>query len=209
MARVKDLSGQRFGLLTVVERAGKAKNGNMLWKCQCDCGNTTIVHSTSLVQGSTMSCGCYHRARTVETKYKHGETKTRLYRIWSGMFSRCYTTRPKFVASYVSRNIAVCDEWKDYEAFRNWAISNGYRNDLTIDRINVNGNYEPSNCRWVSQKVQQNNRSNNHLLTFNGRTQTLSQWADELGMRAMALQHRIARGWTVEQALTIPIGGRR
>lgn len=209
MGKVKDLTGQRFGLLTAIELSGKAKNGNMLWKCYCDCGNTTVVFSTSLVQGTTKSCGCYKKLRTSEVKHRHGGTGTRLYRIWTGMLSRCKTNRPKFVATYVSRNITVCDEWKDYQAFHDWAISNGYRDDLTIDRIDVNGNYEPNNCRWVTQKVQQNNRSNNHLITFNGKTQTMSQWADELGMRAMALQHRIMRGWTVEQALTIPIGGRR
>ena len=209
MAKVKDLSGQRFGRLIAIKVSGKALNGNMMWECKCDCGNTTYVHSTSLVSGSTVSCGCYHRERVHETKYKHGETKTRLYRIWSGMFSRCYGSRPKFVSAYTSRNIRVCDDWKDYLSFRDWAKSNGYRDDLTLDRIDVNGNYEPQNCRWATQKTQQNNRTNNHLLTYNGKTQTMSQWADELGVRAMAIQHRIARGWTAEEALSIPIGGRR
>lgn len=157
--------GEKYGRLTVIEYAGKAKNGSQLVKCVCDCGNEKIVRLCSLRDGSIKSCRCLHnellakRNRIIKTT-THGRSRTRLYRIWTHMKQRCYNSNDKKTfCNYGGRGIKVCDEWKDnFIAFQEWALSNGYADDLSIDRIDVNGNYEPSNCRWATMKEQQNNK---------------------------------------------------
>lgn len=138
---------------------------------------------------------------------KHGETGTRLYRIWADIKTRCYNTQNHNYQKYGAKGIVMCDEWNtNYEAFRNWALANGYNNTLTIDRISPLGNYEPSNCRWATQKVQQNNRSNNHVLTYDGETLTISQWNEKMGFPRGTISQRLNRlGWSVEKAITTPV----
>jgi hypothetical protein len=140
----------------------------------------------------------------------HGGRKTRLYEIWYNMRQRCYNSNIESYKNYGGRGIIVCDEWKnDFVSFRDWALSNGYTESLTLDRIDVNKDYCPENCRWVSQLIQQNNRSNNHYITYNNQNKTLAEWARELNFTYKMLEHRINRGWTIEEAFTIPKGGRR
>lgn len=147
----KEIIGQRFGKLTVISRHGTHKRGGALWKCQCECGNECIAKTSDLTRGSTTSCGC--------NRGKHHMTDTRLYRIWKGMKSRCYYPNNDNYDYYGGRGIEICEEWRDnFEEFRNWALQNSYNDDLSIDRIDVDGNYEPSNCRWVDWKTQCNNR---------------------------------------------------
>jgi hypothetical protein len=158
MPAALDLSGKRFGHLTVVKRVG-SKNGHSLWECRCDCGNTTDVVAGSLTQGLTRSCGCLDRER----RTTHGESKSRLYEIWLGMRQRCSYQHHKDYKNYGGRGIRVCDEWQSFATFHDWAMSHGYDPDApygkcTIDRINVDGNYEPSNCRFVDLETQANNR---------------------------------------------------
>lgn len=163
MSEPNNLIGERFGRLTVIGRAPNNKKGNTMWNCLCDCGKTTTVVAYSLKKGRTQSCGCYHSecvAKTNKnTKTTHGEKKTRLYRIWHGMKQRCFNPNDKDYEKYGGRGITICDEWKeDFCKFRDWALDNGYSHELSIDRIENDGNYEPNNCRWATQSQQNSNR---------------------------------------------------
>ncbi|MCD8376221.1 MAG: hypothetical protein LUD69_04705 [Oscillospiraceae bacterium] len=200
----KDLTGNRYGRLVVVSEA-EYKKPYRMWNCVCDCGNTTVVRGTSLTSGHTTSCGCFQRDCASSANTKHGMYKHRLYRIYGHMVRRCCDEREAGYKNYGGRGIRVCDGWKNsFEKFAEWAYDNGYQDDLTIDRIDVNGNYEPSNCRWVTQKVQANNTRRNRMLEFNGETHTMGQWADILGLSYNLVDSRIFRGWDVERALTEP-----
>ena len=185
-----ELCGQRFGSLFVVSRAtdtGGGKKPVVKWECLCDCGKKVAVKSDCLLSGHTKSCGCQ--------KIKHGySNKERLYDTWKNMRRRCTNPKNKRWAQYGGRGIMVCPEWNEYSNFRSWAMSNGYRDDLTIDRIDVNGNYCPSNCRWADDKTQANNNSRNRFFNHNGEKVTMSQLADRLGVSYSALQHHIDRG---------------
>lgn len=201
-----DITGQRYGRLVVTNRAKDyvSPKGYVAvnWECRCDCGNTTIVRGCNLKRGATISCGCVVEEHPNHTT--HGQSKTRLYNIWRGIISRC--TNPSCCEGYADRGISVCKEWlESYETFRKWSIENGYNDSLSIDRIDVNGNYEPHNCRWADVETQQNNKRNNHYLVFNGETKTISQWAKEVGIPAQRIKDRINKcGWSVEKALTTP-----
>ena len=147
---------------------------------------------------------------TIKRETKHGMTKTRLHNIWVSMKERCNVPSVNCYKYYGGRGIKVCEEWKhSFESFRDWALANGYTDTLTIDRIDVNGNYEPSNCRWITLKEQGSNKTNNHFITYNGVTKTLQQWADEIGIHHVTLLERIERWGSVEEALTIPKGGKQ
>ena len=210
----KDRIGERFGRLTVIERAESYINPNgtprTAWKCKCDCGNEVVVLAQSLSNGATKSCGCLKKERVHEICRTHGELvykkkRTRLYCIWENMKRRCFNPKNQFYYCYGGRGITVCDEWKDsFEAFREWAYSSGYDEYLTIDRVNVDGNYEPDNCRWVTMKEQSNNKRTSHFLTFNGETKTIAQWSEATGFSYPTLFMRIKRGLSAEETLLTP-----
>ena len=204
MSRLIDLTGQRFGHLTVIKRAG-SQGKNTTWLCRCECGKECIVQSSNLKNQKNISCGC-NRRQLASKKFKtHGMAKTRLYKEWRRMKERCHLKTKDGYERYGGRGITVCSEWlNSFEAFRDWALANGYRDNLTLDRINVDGNYEPSNCRWATNSEQQSNKSSNRFITFDNRTQTLSQWARETGIRKDTLRCRLENGWSVERALKEP-----
>lgn len=202
MGKIKDLTGQKFGKLQVVKYSG-IKNHRAMFECVCDCGNTKIIQGQLLLRGTTRSCGCLAEHNTDRTT--HGMSKTHIYGVWNTMKMRCYNKNAQRYSLYGARNIKVCDSWKnDFMNFYNWAIANGYKEGLTLDRIDNNGNYEPSNCRWVDQKVQMNNINKNHLITHNDKTQTLAQWAEEKHICYGTLWSRLNRGWSIERTLNTP-----
>ncbi len=178
MSSVTDLTGKRFGRLTVVSRAGSNKQGRAMWLCVCDCGKECCVKGTNLLQGNTSSCGCLGQQTRVENGYKslnrsgakqvHGMSGTRLYGVWSSMKSRCYQESHPHFKDYGGRGITVCQEWKDdFQAFAIWAESHGYdetapKGKCTLDRIDSDGDYCPDNCRFADMSVQQNNRRDRH-----------------------------------------------
>ena len=209
---MQDLTGLKFNRLTVVEYVGKDRHKRNKWRCKCDCGKFTVVDSTKLKNGRTKSCGCYHNemARNREVKHRtHGLTFsedgkiTRLYRIWSGMKTRCFNPKDEHCGQYMRRGITVCDEWRnDFKAFHDWAMANGYADGLTIDRIDVNGNYEPKNCRWATTLEQNRNKTTTAKFECNGEVHTVKEWAEITGINYQTLFYRYKHGWTPERALT-------
>ena len=173
MSKFIDLTGQRFGGLTVIGFAKKSNDRQYMWKCRCDCGNEIVIRSHSLRSGNTRSCGCLQKETNIKLRQTHGMTKTRLYNIWQSMKQRCSLPSASCYKYYGGRGITVCNEWQNFEPFCEWALANGYADNLTIDRIDVNGNYEPNNCRWLTIQEQQNNTRRSHNITFNGITKTL------------------------------------
>ena len=203
-----DLTGQRFGRLVVIKRAGTAKDGRALWLCCCDCGNEITTSSANLVRGHSKSCGCFRIERIIESHKAHGDGKhrerNRLYHIWGDMKHRCSNPNCRAYKNYGGRGITVCEEWQQYQPFRDWALHNGYSDELTLDRMDTNGNYEPDNCRWITKQEQCFNKRTSHLVTYQGVTQTVSQWAKEYNIPRTTLAHRLDDGWSVEDALTLP-----
>jgi hypothetical protein len=205
MSKMIDMTDWKFTKLKVIARIENNKNGNAIWQCKCDCGNVINVTGVDLRSEHTKSCGCYNIEAIIQRNMKHGETRTRLYNIWRKMLRRCKNSNEKRYKDYGGRGIFVCNEWKDYLVFRDWALSNGYKEDLTIDRRNNDGNYDPDNCRWATYKEQGNNKRNNHCIVYNGKTQTLMQWSEETSIDYDVIQRRLTvYKWSIEKALTTP-----
>lgn len=221
MGKFQDRTGQVIGRLKVIRRAPDFTSASgkhrTMWQCQCECGNIVTVRSDCLNGNHTLSCGCYHS--DVVSEYMSNlvrvvdyDSKERLHNIWYLMHYRC--NNPKFheYNNYGGRGIQVCDEWENIEGyfnFKKWALNNGYADNLTIDRINVDGNYEPSNCRWIPKIEQAGNKRTNRFIKFNGHTATIAEWSRITNIPYKTLHRRLQSGWGVEDALTKPVRAAR
>lgn len=200
----KDYTGYHFNLLTVEYL--DCEKPRRKWMCRCECGNHISVYEGNIDR--QQSCGCAKSKAAIERNKKatkHGETNTRLFRIWGGMRRRCYEVQNKDYPNYGGRGITVCDEWKEYIPFSLWAKNNGYSDDLSIDRIDVNGSYSPDNCRWISCVEQNNNRRSNHIVEYKGITHTISEWSRIYNIPPKTLRYRLVNGWDVESAMNVPV----
>lgn len=201
-----DLTGKKFGRLTVVNESSKIGQ-RIMWLCKCDCGNMKVVSANCLQSGRTKSCGCLSdENRRMPKKITHGMSRSRLYKEYMAMRGRC---KPNYHNHnvYYGKGVCVCDEWLQpggFERFREWAFENGYNDNLSLDRIDNDGSYSPDNCRWITMKEQQNNRSDNVFLEYNGEIKTMKQWSECLGMKYSLLKSRHYRGWTVPEILSEP-----
>lgn len=206
-----DMIDSRHGRLRVTSYS-HAHNG-AFWNCICDCGEQAVVSGRLLRKGVVKSCGCGSlaqavanaRASAVRRRGKHWPLSRKLKELRRNMIARCYDPENKRFANYGGRGVMVCDEWlNDRSAFYDWVIDNGWSESLTIERVDVNGNYEPSNVRFVPMQEQQNNTTRSRVLEWAGRKMTVSEWARDLGVRPQALQHRVDRGWRIERIFTQP-----
>lgn len=199
MGSFEDLTGRKFGRLTVISFAKRERN-RTYWNCKCECGKELLAYSHQLKRGDKRSCGCLRAERGTNPLYD-----SKLYKVWRGVVSRCHTkTKGRCYKYYGKRKIKVCDEWRhDFMSFYNWAMSNGYEDGLTIDRIDNNKGYSPDNCRWATWEQQVRNRTDNKWLTYNGRTMIQSDWAEELQISKSSLRWRLEH-WGIEKALSTP-----
>ncbi|EKQ70400.1 hypothetical protein OsccyDRAFT_0687 [Leptolyngbyaceae cyanobacterium JSC-12] len=207
MPKLDNLSGQRFGRLVAVSREGTNKSGRPLWRCICDCGNEKLTAAKELKNGKTKSCGCYRAEILATHNISHGQTrgkKSRMYKCWLDMKARCTNPNNKFYKDYGGRGIKVCERWLN--SFENFKEDMGEMPDnLTIERIDFNKDYEPGNCKWATYTEQARNTSRNRLITYKGETKCLAEWAETLGMTYQTLNTRINKHkWDIERAFTQP-----
>ena len=194
--------GDKFNYLTITKLYS-----NRTCDSICDCGNTVYgLKVRQLQSGNNKSCGCWNRKAIINRNTKHGESKTRLYKIWQGIKKRCYNKKSKRYMDYGGRGIVVCDNWLDWNNFKQWAIENGYTDEMSIERKNYNLNYEPYNCIWIPLPEQSKNRRSCNWITYNGCTLNLTQWANKTGIPRSTLSNRINNlKWDIEKALTEPL----
>lgn len=187
-----NLVNLRFGRLVVRENLGCDSHGNRHWLCECDCGSFKKIFQGSLLNKKTLSCGCLQRERTSEANTQHSYSTEPLHRIWRAIKYRCYGKNGKFYKYYGGRGISVCDSWRtSYLEFRSWALASGYKEGLTIDRIDGDGDYCPENCRWATRLEQANNIRTNIHIEWNGQVHTITEWASILGISRSAFYWRI------------------
>ena len=203
MSRFIDITGEKYNKLKVISFYDITNNGSR-WLCECDCGKQKVIAASQLKRGTTKSCGCLR-----STKKYNDETKAfrkRLQYIYYQMKQRCYDKNNPAYNHYGARGINICEEWlNDINVFISWALENGYNRELTIERINVNGNYEPNNCKWITKTQQEYNKTNSVLYTINGATKCLSEWCKLYDKDYFLVRGRLKRGNSIEQALTKPI----
>ena len=198
---VTGMVGRRFGRWTVIRKTDERDSGGGIkYLCRCDCGTEKEVSGKGLRSKVSTSCGCYNR--DVITKFGKSVYKEKLYGVWNSIKGRCTNPRDKAFPNYGGRGIGICVEWrKDYKAFRDWAMGHGYKSGLWIDRIDCNGPYSPENCRWATPKVQQRNKRNNVVVSIGGKEKSLSEWAEESGIKFATLRRRLKLGWSEEHLL--------
>ena len=203
----ENLTGNVYGYLTVLsETTMRDSEGRRLWECRCECGSIVLKSTRALKDGECRSCGC----KTAELRIasgnvaKHYMSRTRLYRIWAEMKNRCSDPDSTAYKYYGGRGISVCTEWLNFEPFMKWALESGYTDFLTIDRIDVNGNYCPSNCRWTNMSVQANNKRTSRYVEYKNEKHTISEWSRLIGINKTTIRCRLNAGWSPEEALFLP-----
>ncbi len=212
MSKPIDLTGQKFGRLTIIRRINDDKRGQSYWLCKCNCGEEKVIHGSSLKNGGTKSCGCLRKEQLVERSIKHGhskrENKSRTYRSWQHMKERCININCKDYKYYGDRGITVCERWME---FTNFLEDMGEAPaGLQLERGNNDLGYYKENCLWTTSRNQACNRRNNHLITFDDKTQTMIEWSEETHIPYDVLKLRINRyGWSIEMALTTPVKSKR
>lgn len=206
MSRIIDLKGKRFGRLTVIEPQ-RTKDGRFGWLCKCDCGGETVANIGDLKSGNTSSCGCLRVEVSSIRAKTHGKSKTRLYDVWINMRQRCSNKNLPSWEHYGGRGIKVCSDWNtSFEKFMEWALSSGYEDKLTIDRIDVNGNYEPNNCRWVTVKEQANNKTNSRIETYKGISASVATLCEIFSKDYALVSGRLQNGWSIDEAMDYEVG---
>lgn len=206
MGRFRDLTGQKFGRLTCVAFVGRNKEYDALWLCRCACGKEHTTRAGTLLNGHTKSCGCLQREMVGKAHTTHGlyydenGKRSKLSKAWDSMKRRCLNSKELYYRYYGGRGISICKQWMDYKNFHDWAIKNGYRDGLTIERIDVNGNYEPGNCKWIPKGEQSRNRRGRHIIFYMGQSRMLTEWGNILNIDPKVLSNRLRRGWSVERA---------
>lgn len=203
-----DLTGQRFTRLTVISRAENAGR-RTAWHCKCDCGSMTVATTMCLRAGYVKSCGCLLREATAKRNRenaKHGQARTRMFKIWGGIKNRCLNPGSKDYPNYGGRGVKICAKWENnFTAFRDWAIAHGYTDRLTIERINANGDYAPDNCKWIPAEKQAANRR--CCVTYQGLC--IAEWCRRTGISYAAVMKRIYKGWDMERAIFTPTRAKR
>jgi hypothetical protein len=201
LVKIKKMIGQQVNYLTIVEDIGRTSNGTIIYRCICKCGNETKANSNSLRTGNIKSCGCYAIENAKKLFTTHGMRKTRIYSIWCNMISRCCNENSPSYKRYGSRGITVCEEWiASFEKFYE-DMSDGYRDDLSLEREDNNGNYNKNNCKWATKKEQARNRRSNVLVTINGRTMCVEEWSEISGINSQLIRGRLTNGWSGDKAV--------
>jgi len=203
MVKRIDLTGQKFGKLTAIKYLHSDKNGNAIWLCDCDCGGHKEVTTCDLRRSWVRSCGCL----LYDTFVTHGLRQSRLYQTYDNMRKRCYAHSCKEYHNYGGRGIKICDEWLDRKNFFDWAANNGYENDLTIDRIDTDGDYSPNNCRWVTLTVQNNNRRNNRIIVFGNQKYTVADFCRHFNVEYWYVHKKLSLGYTPEKIVDAILSG--
>ena len=211
MSELKNISGQRFGRLIVLYR-DNPKNGKTYWVCQCDCGKQTNVYGLKLRNGETKSCGCLRNEMTSKIQKRHGLTKTTLHNAWINMKTRCDNPIHNEYHRYGGRGITYCEEWKDFDNFMKWSLSNGFKEEkdergknlLSLDRIDNNKNYCPENCKWSTRIEQARNKYTNKNYEYKGKTYCLTALAEMSAVGIDSIRRRIKQGWSIEDAVDTP-----
>lgn len=196
--------GDRYGILTIIRELPKRVK-KRYFLCKCDCGNLREVRFVGMRAGESKSCGCLRNERNRTANLSHGMAGSPLYSSWHCMKQRCLNKKRRHYEDYGGRGIKVCLEWMDFIPFRDWALAHGYKDGLTIERIDCNGNYESSNCTWIPQGEQSNNTRRNRRITYQGKTQILKDWAKELSLDYKMLCNRLRHGWSVEKAFNLSL----
>lgn len=207
-APLKVIKGDRYGRLTIINEIKQIGNGRR-FLCKCDCGNKKEVNLSKLTSDNTKSCGCLQQESRKKSTKTHGMVGSRLYNIWNGIRERCTNPKSSIYSHYGGRGIKLSDQWLDFTSFMHWSLSNGYENDLTIERKDVNGDYCPENCKWVSMEHQNLNKRNTLLVEYKGEIKPLKTWCEELGLGYVRIWKRLNKGWTPNEAFEIEYGKRR